>query len=362
MSIPTSRSSNSTAPFSVIPDTPAALGFRMPAEWERQSAVWFSWPVREATWPGHYHLIPAKFAEIIATVSRFQHVHVNVSAALQEQALRLFREAKADLAQVTLHDHPNNEVWCRDHGPIFVRNDATGEVALTDWIFNAWGGKVSPINDDDAIPSRVATALGCRRFQPGIVLEGGSIDVNGKGALLTTEVCLLNKNRNPELSRSMIEQKLRDYLGVRTIHWLGKGIEGDDTDGHVDDLTRFFRPDAILTVVESDSGDVNYRALFENRERLDDLRTEAGGRYEIVELPMPAPCVTDGQRLPASYANFLIMNQAVLVPVFRQKRKDEEALDILRACFPGREVVPIDCRDWVIGRGTLHCISQQQPA
>jgi len=334
----------------------------MPAEWEEQRAIWFSWPFRQSTWPGHYDLIPPKFAEIIATVSRHQAVHVNVSLPMQDHARRLFTEAGADCSQVTLHDHPTNDAWCRDHGPIFLRNDRTGELALTDWIFNAWGGKVAPVTDDDAIPARVASFLGCRRFEPGIVLEGGSIEVNGRGALLTTEVCLLNKNRNPHLSRAQIEQKLRDFLGVSTIHWLGDGIEGDDTDGHVDDLSRFFRPDAIVTVVERDSADVNHRALADNLERLRSLRTEDGGRYEIVELPMPEPCVTDGQRLPASYANFLILNRAVLVPVFRQPKRDAEALEILRGCFPGREVLPIDCRDWVIGRGTLHCISQQQPA
>lgn len=362
MTSPTFKRHESSSTADLVQGTPAAQGFRMPAEWEEQKAIWFSWPMRTSTWPGHYELIPPKFAEIVATVSRFQAVHVNVCRPYQELALKLFNEARADMRQLTLHDNPNNDAWCRDHGPIFIRNDRTGEVALTDWIFNAWGGKVSPINDDDAIPSRVASHLGCRRFEPGIVLEGGSIDVNGRGALLTTEVCLLNKNRNPDLTRAQIEQKLRDFLGVTTIHWLGNGIEGDDTDGHVDDLSRFFRPDAIVTVVEPDVSDVNHRALSENLERLRALRNENGSRYEIVELPMPEPCVTDGQRLPSSYANFLILNRAVLVPVFRQPTRDAEALAILKGCFPGREIVPIDCRDWVIGRGTLHCISQQQPA
>lgn len=334
----------------------------MPAEWEKQSAVWFSWPSRELTWPGHYHLIPAKFAEIVATASRLEPVHLNVAARFQSEARRLLGEARADLAQITFHDHPNNDVWCRDHGPTFVRKDRTGEVALVDWDFNAWGGKIHPFDSDNAIPSRISAALNMRRFTPGFVLEGGSIDVDGRGTVLTTEACLLNRNRNPHLSRQQLEQKLRENLGVHTVHWLGDGIEGDDTDGHVDDLSRFFRPGSIVTVVEKDETDVNYRALRENLERLRGLRTAAGGRYEVVELPMPEPCITDGQRLPASYANFLILNDAVLVPVFRQPRRDAEALDILRGCFPGRALMPIDCREWVIGRGTLHCISQQQPA
>lgn len=362
MSQSRTKASESRMPASSTPGTPAAMGFRMPAEWEEQKAVWFSWPQRESTWAGHYHLIPPKFAEIVATVSRLQAVHINVPKVHEQRARELFAAAGADLSQLTIHDHPCNDAWCRDHGPIFVRNDRTGELALTNWIFNGWGGKVSPIEDDNAMPSRIASLLGCKRFDPGIVLEGGSIDVNGRGVLLTTEICLLNKNRNPQLSKTAIEQKLKDYLGVHTIHWLGKGLEGDDTDGHVDDLSRFFRPDAIVTVVESNEADVNFKALADNRERLSGLRTETGGGYQIVELPMPEPCVTDGQRLPASYANFLILNKAVLVPVFRQPRRDAEALDILRGCFPGRTIVPIDCRDWVIGRGTLHCISQQQPA
>ena len=357
-----SKSISRTATLEAQEATPAAAGFRMPAEWERQRAIWLSWPVREKTWPGHFDLIPAKFAEIVATISRYEDVHINVAQSIQPTARRLIEAARADLARVSLHDHPTDDTWCRDHGPIFVRNDATGEVAITDWDFNAWGGKFSPCDNDNAIPSRVAKALNLRRFAPGMILEGGSIEVNGQGALLTTEICLLNPNRNPQLDRARIESRLREYLGVTHIYWLGKGIDGDDTDGHVDDLSRFYAPEGIVTAVEKVESDVNYPALRENLERLHALRTPAGGRFSIVELPMPEPCVTDGQRLPASYANFLILNEAVLVPVFRQPRRDAEALDLLRGCFPGRKIVPIDCREWVIGRGTLHCISQQQPA
>jgi len=333
----------------------------MPAEWETQRGIWLSWPVRRLTWPGHYATIPSKFAEIVAKISRFEEVYINVPASDLEEARRTIREAGADESRVFLHAHPLNDAWCRDHGPIFVKHDASGEVAVLDWIFNAWGEKYSPSVDDNAIPSRVAEALGMRRFEPGMVLEGGSIDVNGAGLLLTTEACLLNPNRNPKLSRTDIERRLCDYLGVTEIFWLGDGIDGDDTDGHVDDLTRFFSPLGIVTAVEKDERDVNYRNLRENLERLQSLRTKAGERFTLVELPMPEPCVTDGQRLPASYANFLILNSAVLVPVFRQPKRDAEALEILGSCFPGREIVPVDCREWVIGRGTLHCISQQQP-
>jgi agmatine deiminase len=359
MSLP---SSLSVSDFKASADCPAAQGFRMPAEWEPQRGIWLSWPIRQLTWPGHYATIPAKFAEIVAKIGRFEDVYINVPQEHYEEALVLFKQTGADLSRIKLFRHPINDTWCRDHGPIFVKNDRTGEVAVVDWVFNAWGGKYSPSADDNEVPKRVAEALGFRRFSTGMVLEGGSIDVNGQGLLLTTEACLLNPNRNPKLSRGLIEQHLRDYLGVREIFWLGDGVDGDDTDGHVDDLTRFFKPLGVVTAVERDERDVNYRPLRENLERLKSLRTAKGGKFEIFELPMPEACVTDGQRLPASYANFLILNGAVLVPVFRQPSRDAQALEILGSCFPGREIVPVDCREWVIGRGTLHCISQQQPS
>lgn len=342
--------------------TPAALGFRMPAEWEPQEAVWLSWPHRLKTWPGHFRTIPAKFAEIAARISEREKVRINLGPEPEKKVATLVSKAGAAMENVEFHANPTNDAWCRDHGPIFVRNDKTGEVAVTDWEYNAWGGKYPPFDSDNRIPSRVARALGMRRFEPGVILEGGSIDVNGAGCLLTTEACLLNRNRNPELSRNEIEDRLRRFLGAETVYWLGDGIEGDDTDGHVDDLTRFFGPEGIVTAVERNKKDVNYAALHENRERLKSLRTPAGGRFKVVELPMPAPVGTPGHRLPASYANFLILNGAVLMPAFRQPRRDREAAEILASCFRGREIVPIDCTELVWGLGTLHCISQQQPA
>jgi agmatine deiminase len=342
--------------------TPAALGFRMPAEWEPQEAVWLSWPHRRATWPGAFSAIPAKFAEIAALISRRQKVRINVSAGRRARARALIARAGADMGNVELFGNPTNDAWCRDHGPIFVRNDATGEVAVTDWKYNAWGGKYRPYGDDNRVPGRVARSLGMRRFASTMVLEGGSIDVNGAGLLVTTEACLLNRNRNPGLGRARIEANLRAALGVATVLWLGDGIVGDDTDGHVDDLTRFFCADGLLTAVEADGRDANHRALSDNLERLRSMRTPCGGRFRIVELPMPAPCVHRGQRLPASYSNFLIINGAVLMPAFRQPRRDAAAAEALASCFPGRDVVPVDCLELVVGLGTLHCISQQQPA
>jgi agmatine deiminase len=334
----------------------------MPAEWEPQEAVWLSWPHNRRTWPGRFRPIPGVFANIVAQISRFEGVRINCATPLQARAKRLCASAGADMARVTFHNHPTNDAWCRDHGPIFVRNDQTGEVALTDWDYNAWGGKYPPYDLDRKIPPSIARALKLRRFANEMILEGGSIDVNGQGLLLTSEQCLLNPNRNPHLTSAQIEQNLRDYLGVKTVLWLGDGIVGDDTDGHIDDLTRFFKPDGIVTCVEKNARDANHRPLAENLERLRGFRTLDGKKFEIVELPMPAPMAFRGQRVPASYANFLIVNDGVLVPQFRQPRRDAAARGILGGCFPGREVVGVDCHDLIWGLGTLHCISQQQPS
>lgn len=342
--------------------SPAALGFRMPAEWEPQVAVWLSWPHKRTTWPGRFRPIPYIFAEIVAQISRREKVRINCSAALQPRAKQLCERAGADLAQVTFYDHPTNDAWCRDHGPIFVKQRQTGEVAVTDWAYNAWGGKYPPYDLDNEIPPSIARKLKLRHFESDMVLEGGSIDVNGQGLLLTSEQCLLNKNRNPHLSRAEIEQALRDGLGVETILWVGEGIAGDDTDGHIDDMTRFYQADGFITCVEKDGKDANYGPLQENLDRLKSFRTSAGKKFAVVELPMPKRMSFDRQRVPASYANFLIINGAVLVPVFRQPKRDAEALEIIGGCFPGRDVVPIDCHDLIWGLGTLHCISQQQPA
>jgi agmatine deiminase len=307
------------------PKAPAALGFRMPAEWEPQASVWFSWPHNHATWPGQFRPVPGVFAEIVAQISRFEAVHINCAAKLQPRAKRLCTKASANMARVTFHKYP-------------------------------------PYDLDNKIPPRIAQKLGLRRFENDMVLEGGSIDVNGQGLLLTSEQCLLNKNRNPHLSRAQIERNLKDYLGVTQVLWLGEGIVGDDTDGHIDDMTRFFRPDGLITCVEPNRHDLNHWPLAENLERLRSFRTPAGRKFAIVELPMPKPFGFRGQQVPASYANFLIINGAVLVPQFRQKRRDAEARAILGDCFKDREIVPIDCYHLIWGLGTLHCISQQQPA
>lgn len=334
----------------------------MPAEWEPQAAVWLSWPHKRTTWPGLFRPIPGVFARVVAQISRFERVRINCAAPLQARAVRLCTNAGADMANVKFYDHPTNDVWCRDHGPIFVKNDSTGEVALTDWAFNSWGDKYPPYDLDNRIPPRIAWKLHLRRFENNMILEGGSIDVNGHGLLLTSEQCLLNENRNPELSKAEIERNLRAFLGVKTILWLGEGIVGDDTDGHIDDMTRFYKPGGFITCVEPTVRDPNHRILAKNLERLAGFRRPGGGRFDIVTLPMPRPFRFKGQRVPASYANFLVINGAVLVPTFRQPKRDAEACAIIGGCFPDRAIIAIDCYELIWGLGTLHCISQQQPA
>ncbi len=345
----------------------ADAGFSMPPEWSPQEAVWLSWPVDDPRhWGGAKRdLIWAKFAEIAAAISRHEIVRINAPGADHSAIAAACNRAKAVPERVELFDHPHNDVWCRDHGPIFVKHRETGESAVTNWGFNAWGGKFPPWDLDDAIPGRIAAALGKRVFDGGMILEGGAIEVNGAGHLLTTEAVLLNPNRNPHLSKPEIERKLRDGLGVSEILWLRQGIEGDDTDGHIDDLARFVDASTILACVERDSTSPNRRVLDENLARLKSFPAPGGRTFEVVEIPLPEACEVPGWRLPmlpASYVNFLIVNGGVLAPTFRQARNDDRALGILREMFPGRTITGIDCLDLVEEGGTLHCISQQQPA
>lgn len=347
--------------------TPAALGFAMPPEWAPQTAVWLSWPVND---PRHWGgtkaaLMRDKFAEIAANISHFEPCRINAPGEDHAMILEVCNRAKADMTLIELFDHPHNDVWCRDHGPIFVKHRETGEVAVTSWEFNAWGGKFAPWDLDNTIPPRIAQALGMRCFEAGIILEGGAIEINGDGQLLTTEAVLLNKNRNRHLSRADHEQKLRDYLGVNEVLWLKQGIEGDDTDGHIDDLARFTNGHTILACVDNNKSSENHAVLADNLARLRSFHTPQGRPFDIAEIPMPEACEVPGWRLPvlpASYVNFLIVNGGVLVPTFRQHKNDDKALGIIRELFPDRSVVGIDCLDLVEEGGTLHCISQQQPA
>lgn len=347
--------------------TPAELGYAMPPEWTRQEAVWLSWPVDDPRhWGGRKRdLIWSKFAEIASAISRFETVRINAPASDHAAIREICNRAKAVPERVELFDHPHNDVWCRDHGPIFLKHRESGAVAISDWGFNAWGGKFPPYDLDDSIPRLVASSLGLPRFEGGMILEGGAIEINGLGQLLTTEAVLLNPNRNPDLSRDQIERNLRATLGIRDILWLEHGIEGDDTDGHIDDLARFVTDDLIVACEEKDRGSPNHAVLDANLGRLRSFARPDGRPFEVVPIALPEACEVPGWRLPvlpASYVNFLIVNDGLLVPTFRQPKCDDRALGLLRELFPGREIVGIDCLDLVEEGGTLHCISQQQPA
>ncbi|PYJ65842.1 MAG: agmatine deiminase [Verrucomicrobia bacterium] len=342
----------------------------MPAEWEPHTATWLSWPRREGiSFPDSFDCVMPALRAMVEALIESEQVCINIcNGAHQAQAREVLRGLPME--QISFHLVPTNEPWCRDHGPIFLTRDldaqpATGRIrrdklAVVDWDYNAWGNKYPPFDLDEVAPTRVAEILDVPVFYPGMILEGGAIDVNGAGALLTTESCLLNKNRNPSLSRDEIEQRLRDYLGVRDILWLGDGIAGDDTDGHIDDLARFVSEKTVVTAVEENRGDENYEPLQENLARLQAMKINDRA-IEVITLPMPKKIMREGLRMPATYANFYIANSCVLVPTFADPA-DEAALSILRESFPNRRVIGIDCRELIWGLGAFHCLTQQQPA
>ena len=351
-------------------NTPRELGFRMPAEWEPHEATWLAWPHNREDWPGKFQPIPWVYAEIVRLLAARERAHILVEdSAAERRARGILKRAGADLERVEFHAWPTDRVWTRDSGPIFVR-DAQGQVAITNWRFNAWA-KYDDWRKDDQVPGRVAELLQMRAWEPTIdvggearriVLEGGSIDVNGTGALLTTEECLLSdvQQRNPGVSREQIERAFSDYLGIDQVIWLGRGVAGDDTHGHVDDISRFVGPETIVTAVEPDTRDANHEPLAENLARLRAARTLDGKQFTIVQLPLPRPVAFRGQRLPASYANFYLANGLVLMPTFHDPN-DRVALNTLAEVFPDREVIGIHSVDLIWGLGALHCMTQQQP-
>lgn len=342
--------------------TPRALGYSFPAEFSRHSSTWLSWPHKEASWPGKIHTIFPAYASFIKEISVGEIVNINVAdEVMMKFAIGHLERAGADLKRIHFHLHPTNDAWCRDHGPAFLINkSASLPKIIIDWGYNAWGNKYPPFDLDDDIPTRVGEYLKLPVVYPGIVMEGGSVDFNGAGTLLTTTSCLLNKNRNPHLSQSEIEIYLKEFYGVDQVLWLGDGIVGDDTDGHIDDITRFVNRNTVVTVIEENKSDENYQPLKENAEQLSSMKLTDGSSIEIIELPMPAPVIYEGQRLPASYANFYISNACVAVPTFRDKN-DDRALRILQGCFPDRKVIGIDSLDVIWGLGSWHCLSQQEP-
>ena len=342
--------------------TPKKLGYHFPAEFAPHTATWLSWPHKEASWPGKIDTIFPVYAQFIKLVAEGEKVNINVAdEKLKQFAISHLEKAGADLKSIQFFFHPTNDAWCRDHGPAFLINPTENKKMILDWGYNAWGGKYPPFDLDDVIPTLIAKNYNIPVAHPGIVMEGGSVEFNGKGTLLTTRACLLNPNRNPHLNQSQIEEYLINYYGVNHILWLGDGIIGDDTDGHIDDLTRFVNSDTVVNMVEESKGDENYEILQDNLKELKTLHLENGKPLNIVELPMPAPVVYEEQRLPASYANFYIANKYVVVPTFRDKN-DDKALTILQSCFPDRKVIGLDSTDIIWGLGSFHCLSQQEPA
>lgn len=344
--------------------TPVRSGFTMPAEWHPHEATWLTWPKDPETWPDRVPQVEEIYLNMIAALTPHEIVNLLVDDEETEAAIRA-RVSSATAAQIHFHHIQTVDSWIRDYGPNFVA--AYGEVAFNDWIFNAWGNKYEALKEDDTVPRRLEPFLKLKRFSPGIVMEGGSIEVNGRACVLTTEQCLLNPNRNPELSRGQIEMYLKEYLGVLKVLWLGEGIVGDDTDGHIDDIARFVASNVIVCAVEDDPQDANYELLQDNLKRLRAMTDAHGRPFEIVTLPMPgivggtSTSTRDLDRLPASYANFYIANNVVLAPVFGHAN-DTRAIETLQKVLPTRQVVPINCEPLVWGMGTIHCVTQQQPS
>jgi agmatine deiminase len=334
--------------------------YAMPPEWAPHAATWLSWPHNRGTWPDGLEGAEAALAEGVAALAVGENIHINVQDAGHAAHVAALLAGRVPRERLVLEPIPTDDAWVRDHGAIIVR-DCDGRRVALDFRFNAWGGKYPPFDRDDAVARRMAQALGLECVSIDMVLEGGAIDVNGAGALLTTEQCLLHPNRNPGLGRGDIEALLGRYVGARAVIWLSEGIAGDDTDGHVDDIARFVAEDMVVAAAERALSDVNYGPLQHNLQRLRAARLPDGRPLRVVELPMPEPLYRHGERLPASYANFYIGNRVVLVPVF-DCPGDGAALELLAACLPGRRAVPIDSRALVVGLGAFHCLTQQVPA
>ena len=351
----------------ILDSKPLELGYSMPPEWYPHSATWISWPRPEGiSFPDLYERVPDNLMLIVKAIVERERVCINVpNGNWQHIVEKEFEQHACPLDNVSFFHIYSDEAWCRDHGPAFVLRqgrDGKKQAAVVDWDYNAWGGKYPRHEDDDRVPLFVAQALGLPVFQPKIIMEGGSVDFNGAGSILTTESCLLNPNRNPNLTRRQIELRLKAYYGQKHVIWLKDGIVGDDTDGHVDDFARFISPSKVVIAVEHDPLDENYHILRENAAILRAARDQDGKPFEVIEIPMPDVLEHEGQRLPASYANFYFINGALLVPTFGNKRRDDEAIAVLREHINDRVVIGIDCRDLIWGLGAIHCLTQQQPA
>ncbi len=344
--------------------TPKSQGYVFPAEWAEHEATWLSWPHKEESWPDKLDEVYPYYCQFIKVLSEDEFVRINVvDEEMRKFAQDCVMQAGANLENIEFFIHPTNDAWCRDHGPAFLLNPNAPEdeqKVIVDWGYNAWGGKYPPFDLDDVIPTKIGKEFDIPVFHPGIVMEGGSVEFNGKGTVLTSKSCLLNPNRNPHLNQEQIEQFLRDFYGIEQVLWVDDGIIGDDTDGHIDDTVRFVNENTVLTVVEDNPEDENYEILQHNLRQLKEMRLIDGTPLNIVELPMPDPVIWEDQRLPASYANFYIANKSVIAPTFRCE-KDQVALDIIQQYFPDRKVVGIDSTEIIWGLGSFHCLSQQEP-
>ena len=347
---------------SLFNNSPKKAGYAFPPEWAQHEATWLSWPHKEASWPGKLETIFTPYCQFIKAVAEGEKVRININnEETQAFAIAELEKVGANLSNIEFYFNPTNDAWCRDHGPAFLLSADQKEKAIVDWGYNAWGGKYPPYDLDDVVPTKIAEHFGLKLFTPDIVMEGGSVEFNGAGTILTTTACLLNENRNPHLSKEEIENYLLEFYGAEQVLWLGDGIVGDDTDGHIDDITRFVNEDTVLTVVESNPLDENYILLQENLNALKEMRLPNGEALNIIKLPMPSPVIHEDTRLPASYANFYIANKVVVVPTFRDVN-DSIALDIIQKAFPDRKVIGIDSTDIIWGLGSFHCLSQQEPA
>ena len=342
--------------------TPKQLGYYFPAEFAQHVATWLSWPHKEASWPGKINTIYPSYSKFIKELTKGELVRINVAdEAMKASAISHLQKEDVDLSKVEFFFHPTNDAWCRDHGPAFLINpSAEQKKVIVDWGYNAWGNKYPPFDLDDVVPTLIGNHLNIPVFNPGIVMEGGSVEFNGAGTVMTSTACLLNPNRNPHLNQQQIEEYLCNYYGMEQVLWVDEGIIGDDTDGHIDDTVRFVNEDTVITVIEEDNNDENYELLQHNLKQLKAMRLLNGKQLNIIELPMPEKLIYDDQRLPCSYANFYIANKSVIVPVFQSDR-DEKALQIIQDCFPDRNVVGIDSLDIIWGLGSFHCLSQQEP-
>ncbi|MBI2651112.1 agmatine deiminase family protein [Candidatus Woesearchaeota archaeon] len=344
----------------LIKNTPKKLEYRMPAEWERQEAVWISWPYNKETWPNNISEVENSYLKLIKEVHTSEKVNILVNdKKIESRAINKLNSCSIGFSKILFYRIKNVDAWIRDYGPIFLISNKK-KLAMLKWNFNAWGNKYEELKADDSVPYKINQKIRIPMFKPDIVFEGGSIDVNGSGLVLTTEQCLLNKNRNPGLNKKEIEYYLKEYLNASKVLWLKKGIKGDDTDGHVDDVARFVNKNTIVCAYEDNKNDENHQILKENYELLKKMTDEDGNKLKIAKIPMPAAVTYNGERLPASYLNFYISNKAVLVPTFKHKN-DKKAIKILQKLFPERKIAGINCSVMVRGFGTLHCCTQQQP-